>query len=701
MSFLDRSFHVRWSELRPDRVVPEITEALAHAEAAIDGLCRQDRGRMDFESVYLGYERAVEPLMEAWGLVNHLDAVSNNEALRSAHNEMLPKVTDFLTRLKLNESLWDLFVTYERTEGARKLEGVQKRFMNETMAEFRLNGAELPKRKKQRLVKIEAELAQAAQKFSENVLDSTNRWDLVVKDEDRLAGLPASSREAARADARNKGFDTDEQPAWRFTLKAPSLLPVMEHLDDQELRREVWEGSTTVGRGGEFDNTDLVWRMLALRQEKAELLGQPNFADLVLNRRMAKNGGTALHFTEELHGRIREAFARETRELQEFKAEACHSPAGPLEPWETAYWAEKRRRALYDFDAEELRPYFPIDGVLKGLFGLCERIFEIRFRERPTVFLEPGSVPVQSRPAGQSPVEVWHPEVKFYEIIDKRGVHLGSFFADWHPRDPKRGGAWMNYLKTGAPPEGDREREPHLGLICGNLSPSTPGRPALLTHAEVETVFHEFGHLLHHLLGNVAVKSLNGVNVPWDFVELPSQLMENFCWERESLDMFARHYQTGKKIPVRLFKKMIAARNYLSAVTTMRQLSLGKLDLELHIKHPRSAGRSLDELTDEVLDGYLLPLKRRVPSLARRFTHLFGDAVGYAAGYYSYKWAEVLDADAFTRFKADSVLSARVGGEFRDKILSRGNSDNPAQLFRNFMGRDPDSEALLRRSGLV
>jgi len=703
MSFLDRRFHVRWSTLTPERVVPDITEALGLAELATTDLCRQDRGRMDFDTVFLGYERALEPLSEAWGLVAHLDAVCNNDPLRAAYNEMLPKVSDFFTRLTLNASIWDLFITYERTAEARKLTGIQRRFMEETMADFRQNGAELPKDKKEELAALQAELALATQKYSENVLDSTNAWELIVTDPSRLRGLPEVVKEAARSEAKAKGLSTDETPAWRLTLKAPSMFPVLEHAEDESLRREVWEASVTIGRGGAHDNTDLVWKILRLRQQKAALLGHAHFADLVLQRRMAKNGATARGFITDLHARIAKPFAGETRALQEFRAEAAGTTPQPLEPWETSFWSERQRKALYDFDAEELRPYFPIDGVLGGMFRLCEKLFGLVINERGSIYIEPGhQPPAGTHPAEEDgPVEIWHPEVKYYEIRDADGTHLGSFYADWHPRDSKRGGAWMNYLKTGHPARTGQPRTPHLGLMCGNMTPSTPGQPSLLTHDEVETVFHEFGHLLHHLLGNVEIKSLNGVNVAWDFVELPSQLMENFCWERESLDFFARHYQTGEPIPPRLYKKMIAAKNYQSALATMRQLSLGKLDLDLHLTAPAAQGRTLDAVAEEILDGYLMPLKTRPPTMARRFTHLFADPTGYAAGYYSYKWAEVLEADAFSRFKTDGVLSEKVGREYRDRLLSRGNSSDPAQLFRDFMGRDPDAEALLRRSGLA
>ncbi len=696
--FLDPSLHIRWSTLGPQHIVPDITAALAHAEANLEALCRTDRGRLTFDNTFLAFEECTAELGEAWGKVTHLDAVCNSPALREAHNEMLPKVTEFYTKLMMNQSLWDLLKTYADTPEAKALTGVSKRFLEETLADFRASGADLPSAQKQRLEQVEAELATATQKYAENVLDSTNAWELILTDPAQLAGLPENAQASALAEARAKGLGSPENPAWRLTLKAPCMVPVMEHADLESIRHQLWLGTCNIGRAEPWDNTALVRAILRLRQEKAHLLGKADFADLVLERRMARTGARALEFTEDLHRRIADAFSRQTRELQEFKAEAVSQPTSPLEPWETAYWSEKRRKALYDFDDEEIRPYFPIDGVLRGMFHIAEQLFSIQIQERPTAFLDP-SAPPSAAPA--STVEVWHPEVKFYEIHNPLGTLLGSFYADWHPRDSKRGGAWMNYLKTGSPPTGDRDRLPHLGLICGNMTPAVDGQPALLSHDEVETVFHEFGHLLHHLLGNVPIKSLNGVNVAWDFVELPSQIMENFCWDRDSLDCFAKHHLSGEPIPPKLFKKMTAARNYLSAVSTMRQLAFGKMDLDLHRIPAPTEATDLDALTDDLLQGYLMPLKTKSPSMARRFTHLFASPVGYAAAYYSYKWAEVLDADCFSRFQKEGILNPQTGQAFRDAILSKGNSEPPEKLFRDFMGRDPELTPLLERNGLL
>ncbi|WP_038162909.1 M3 family metallopeptidase [Verrucomicrobium sp. BvORR106] len=697
--FLDDSFHVRWSTLSPEAVEPDITKALEEAETRLQAVIGQQRGGITFNSVMLGYEEALRDLNESWGLVTHLVSVCDSPALREAHNAMLPKVSAFFAKIPLNSELWDLVLTYSNTDEARGLTGLRRRTLDETLAYFRQHGAELPAEKKQRLEELESELSQATQKYSENVLDSTNAWELVFDDAEKLKGLPETALAAAKADALAKGLGTEESPKYRLTLKAPSIIPVMEHLEDDAIRKQVWTGSCSIGNGGQYDNTDLIWTILRLRHEKAQLLGKANFADYILERRMAKTGATALQFTERLHTRVKQAFDREVVDLQEYKADQVGSDVKLLEPWEIAFWSEKRRQERYEFDSEELRPYFPVVGVLDGMFKLAERLFEITITERPSVYYSVGQTPADAGADGA--VEVWHPEVKLYEVRNKEGVQTGSFYADWHPRDSKRGGAWMNYLKGGWPGDSTRERRPHLGLMCGNMSPLVEGKPGLLTHDEVCTVFHEFGHLLHQLLGTVEIPSMNGVNVAWDFVELPSQLMENFCWERESLDFFAKHHETGERIPDVLFKKMFAARNYMSAVGMMRQLSFGKLDLELHMHYATEQAADLDALTRRIVNDYTFPTETRPPTMARRFGHLFSSPVGYAASYYSYKWAEVLDADAFTRFQHEGVLNPVVGRSLRDCILSKGNSDDPAKLFRDFMGRDPDPDALLVRAGLA
>lgn len=696
--FLQDEFHIRWSALVPGAIEEDIQMALDEAQKRLDDLCGEfDSAALTFENTLLALESATENLSKAWGLVGHLDSVRNSDELREAHNAMLPKVTQFYSRIPLNDALWKRIKAYSETDEAKLLSGVRARYLEETVNDFVRSGADLPKDKKKRLEEVQSELARVTQKFSENVLDSTNAWDMILEGDSRLAGMPETAKAVLQSEAMAKDLGSEKEPAYRITLKAPVYFPVLEYADDASLREEVWRGSITVGHGGDYDNSDLIWEILKLRREKAAILGKENFADQVLEERMAKDGKTALHFVEDLAEKTKPFFSREVEELKAFRLEHESEWSGVFEPWDVAYWAEKLRKAQYDFDEEELRPYFSINNVIEGMFRLTEQIFGFKIVEVDSAFAKPGESP------DSEGIEVWHPEVKFYELRDESGGDLlGSFYADWHPRDDKRGGAWMNYLRTGAPPKHGNPRVPHLGLICGNLTPSSANKPALLTHREVETVFHEFGHLLHHLLGEVEIKSLNGVNVVWDFVELPSQIMENFCWSRVSLDFFAKHYETGEPIPEALFEKMLGARNFQSAMGQMRQLAFGKMDLELHVhSYEDVPGEELDSVVRGILDGYLMQLATDPPTMARRFTHLFASATGYAAGYYSYKWAEVLDADAFTKFAGAGVLSPEVGKEFRAKILSQGNSREAGELFREFMGRDPDLNALLERSGLV
>lgn len=691
--FLDPRFHVRWSTLTPESVEPDIRHALALAESCLEAIRSADHTSLTYENTFAALGKATEPLSRGWEFLNHLDSVCDDPAQRTALNVMLPEVSNFYSAIALDDRLWSVLKTYGCSEAVKSLDPVQQRYIEETMRDFIQSGADLPPGQKTRISEIEAELSQLTQEYSEHVLDSTNAWERLIEDESRLAGLPLSARDSALANAKAKGLGTDEKPIWRFTLHEPSMTPVMQYSDDEALRREAWEASQTIGTGGGHDNTARVWRILELRREKAVILGHPHFADLTLQRCMAKNGATALRFTEDLHARVHATFLAEYQQLRAYKATATQTPIDDLQPWEVGYWAERQRKECYDLDDEALRLYFSVDGVMTGMFELASQLFGIRIQQRETVYYERGNRPAD---APEDAIEVWHPEVTFYDLHDSAtGRHLGSFYADWHPRESKRGGAWMNCLHTGGP------TEPHLGLITGNMSPPINGQPARLTHGEVETVFHEFGHLLHGLLSEVSVKALSGTNVPTDFVELPSQIMENYCWDRASLDLFARHLESGEPIPTALFEKMMAAQNYRNATSFIRQLSLGKLDLELHMHLDRYHGRDLDEVEREILADYRAPLKTDGVAISRRFSHLFSYPTGYAAGYYSYKWSEVLDADAFTRFQKEGILNPETGRSFREHILSKGNSAPVDELYRRFMGRDPKLEPLLVRSGLA
>ena len=715
--FLQKDFHVRWSTLTADHIEADISKALIDAQAAVDKVAARSADAAEtltYANTIAALDDGLETLNHAWGLVSHLDSVNNSPELRDAHNAILPKVTEFFSSIPLNEPLWKTLKAFGQSTATEQLSATKQRYIHETLADFREQGADLPPEKKARAAEVQKRLAEITQQYSEHSLDATNAWEKIITDEAELAGLPASAIAAAKQNAAEKGHDS----AWRFTLQAPSLIPVLTYANSDSLRQELWQAYAAIGRGKKYNNQELVREILDLRYEFAQLVGQANFADHVTARRMAASGDAALKFGEAIFDKVQAQFVDEVNALRQFKADSTDEPRDLLEPWEVGYWAEKQRQANYDFDEEALRPYFPIDRVISGMFDIAQQIFGLRIEEREAQFISGGttSAEPQAEPSSQhsslksqvsssqlSPLpEVWHEEVKFYDLFDaETGEQLGSFYADWHPREPKRGGAWMNYLLTGNRDASIGPRTPHLGLICGNLTPSVGDQPALLNHREVETIFHEFGHLLHHLCGEVEVKTLNGVNVPWDFVELPSQILENWCWDRESLDLFARHHETGEPIPQDLFDKMLAARNYMKASGNARQLSFGKMDLELHINWPESNMTDIDAFIKKQLAGYNADYKTEPKSNVFNFSHLFSSPTGYAAGYYSYKWAEVLDADAFTRFQKEGILNAATGRAFRHEILAKGNSEDPAQLFKNFMGRAPDPDALLKRDGLI
>jgi oligopeptidase A len=667
------AFEIPFDQIEAAHVEPAIDALLAGAQAAVDAIAANDEPRT-YANTLGALEEATELLERAMTVIDHLESVATNDALRAAYNATRPRVSAFWSELAMNDELYQAVRAFRETDEARALPPTEKRFLEKTQDDFRRHGAELNPEDKAKLQAIEIDLTKLTTEFSQNVLDETNAFELIITDENKLAGLPESAKQAAEENASAKGVK-----GWRFTLHAPSMIPVLTYLDDPSIREHVWRAYNTRAVSGERDNRRLIGRVLELRRAKAKLLGYEDFSDLVTEDRMAKVGATAKAFIDDLRARTQGAFERENQELQAYRNEIEGGSAPALDPWDVAYYSEKQRQAQYDFNEEDLRPYFPLDRVLAGLFATAQALYEIEIVEREAT--------------------AWDREVKSYAIHDADGTMIAAFYVDLFPRENKRGGAWMNALISAAHRE--EAAPPHLGLFCANVNPPVGGKPALLTHHEVETLFHEFGHLLHHCFSRVSVRSLTGTNVAWDFVELPSQIMENWCWERSGLDLFAAHYESGERIPDELYEKMLRARTYRAANAQMRQLGLASVDLALHQDYEPDRDGDVMAFGREILQRDSSTTLPDDYAMLAGFGHIFAHPVGYAAGYYSYKWAEVLDADAFTRFKKEGITNPEVGRAFRDTILSKGNSKEPEKLYEDFMGRGPELDPLLERAGLL
>jgi oligopeptidase A len=676
--FLHVEHPIAFHLARAEHVRPAIAALLDEAQTRLRAL-ETDATAPSYDNTLGALERVTERLGRAMGVIAHLESVATTPELREAYNEVQPKVSAFYSSIPLSAPVFARLQAFAASEEASRLDATRARFLEKTVESFEREGAALGDADKQKLRELNVELSELTTRFAQNVLDSTNAFELVIADRAKLAGLPERAIEAAAESARTKNRE-----GYRFTLHEPSLLPVLTYLDDAAIRECMYRAYYGRASEGAFDNREVVRRILELRREKARLLGYQHFVDLVLDERMAGNGERARSFLDDLRERSSTAFAREQEELRAFRRElereSSDSGGDELASWDVGYYAEKLRARLYSFDEEALRPYFAVESVLAGLFEVAHRLYGVRVEH-------------------VSDVPVWHPSVLAFRISDADGSQLGVFYADLFPREQKRGGAWMNAFITGEPLAAGWT--PHVGLICGNLTPQVGGGPALLSHREVQTVFHEFGHLLHHMLSRVEVKSLAGTSVAWDFVELPSQIMENFCWERATLDLFARHHETGATIPDELLARMQRARTYRGASAMMRQLGFGLVDLLLHMEYEPEVDGDVLDYSRELLQQFSPAQLPEDHALIASFSHLFSHPVGYAGGYYSYKWAEVLDADAFSRFRREGLLSREVGMEFRDKILARGDSRDPMQLFVDFMGREPDLRALLERSGIA
>ncbi len=668
---LDFSGLPRFDAIAPEHVAPAIDQLLAEAEAAVKQA--EQVAPVTWDSFVVPLDDATERLWRAWGQVGHLQAVVNTPALREAYNANLPKVSRFGSALGQNLALYAQYKQLAAAPEAGAYDAARRKVIDNALRDFRLGGAELDDAGKQRFSAIQEALSALSAKFSQNVLDATDAWSLYVEDEARLAGLPAEVRAAARAAAEKDG-----RAGWKLTLQMPCYLPVQAYADDRDLRATLYRANAE--RASEFgdaalDNSAHIDRVLALRGELAALLGFASYADYSIATKMARDPAEVLGFLRDLAGRALPHARRDRQELEVFARDELGLQA--LEAWDLAYVSEKLKQARYSFSEQEVKAYFTEPKVLAGLFDLIHTLYGLR--------VQPDSAPV------------WHPDVRFYRLVDAAGGLVGQFYLDLYAREGKRGGAWMDDCRN----RRDRAsgaQTPLVYLVC-NFGQGSDGQPATFRHNEVTTLFHEMGHGLHQLLTRVGELGVAGINgVEWDAVELPSQFMENFCWEWARVQAMTAHVETGAPLPRNLFERMLAARNFQSGMFTVRQLEFALFDMQLHSAYD-PARDSVLQLLERVRDEVAVnrpPAWNRFP---HQFSHIF--AGGYAAGYYSYKWAEVLSADAYAAFEEAPEQVAATGARFRDEVLSRGGSRSAAENFRAFRGRAPQIDALLRHSGMT
>ncbi|MEW7975146.1 MAG: oligopeptidase A [Candidatus Thiodiazotropha endolucinida] len=662
-----------FSSITPDMVEPAMDQLLQENRQTIQQLLSSQQ-EYTWENLVEPLEKAEDRLSRTWSPVSHMNAVVNNEELRAAYNAMLPKLSEYATEVGQNGQLCN---AYKQVAGEAGLDRAQRKLLQNALLDFHLSGVDLEEDKKQRFKEISQELSQLTTKFEENLLDATNAWSKLITDESALQGLPESALALARQTAAQR-----DQEGWLLTLEYPSYLPVMTYADDRQLRREVYEAFATRAsdqgpHAGQWDNTEAMERILELRHEQAGLLGFSNYADRSLAKKMARSSDEVIAFLTDLAERSRTQAERELNELREFASETYGFY--DLQAWDIGYYAEKLRQVRHNISQEELKPYFPETRVLPGMFAVVERLYGIRIEETRGV-------------------DTWHPDVRFFEIRDSHNHLRGQFYLDLYARPKKRGGAWMDECATRFFTD-TMDQIPVAYLTC-NFSPPVDGKPSLFTHDEVLTLFHEFGHGLHHLLTTVDYPAVAGINgVAWDAVELPSQFMENWCWEKAALDLISGHIDTGDPIPDELYRRMYTAKNFQSAMQMVRQLEFALFDFRIHREYDPRRGGCIYEILQEVRQQVAVITPPAWNRFAHGFSHIF--AGGYAAGYYSYKWAEVLSADAFSLFEERGIFNADTGQAFLREVLQQGGSRDAMELFVAFRGREPEIEPLLRHSGIL
>ena len=671
----DFSGFPKFDRINIEDIEPTLTQLLTESRQQMEILAQSSEPRT-WDNFVVPMDEIDNSLERMWSPVSHLNAVKDSDELRDAYEACLPKLTEYGTQLSQDKRLYDGFLAIKESQEFASLNLAQQKVVTNALRDFRLAGVDLPDENKARFMEIQQSLSKKCNTFSQNVLDATHGWSLNITDESELAGLPESAIGMARQMAQGSDLE-----GWKFTLDAPLYIPFMTYADHQEYRRQMYEAFTTRASdqgptGGQWDNSQLMVEILNLRQEKANMLGFENYADYSIVSKMAENPGQVVDFLTDLAEKSKPFAVSELEELQQFANEQFG--VAELNAWDIAYYAEKLRQQRYEFTQEEVRPYFPVEHVLNGMFEVVNRLFGISINQTGNDHL-------------------WHEDVRFFEVRENDRI-IGHFYVDLFAREHKRGGAWMadcmGRMKTNT-----GLQKPVAFLTC-NFSVPVGDKPSLLTHDEVTTLFHEFGHGLHHLLTRIDEPGVAGINgVAWDAVELPSQFMENWCWELEGLNLISSHHETGETLPRELLGKMKAARNFHSAMGMVRQLEFSLFDILLHQLTRIETAQQIQDLLNQVRSQVSVIIPPEFNRFQHAFSHIF--AGGYAAGYYSYKWAEVLSADAFSRFEEEGVFNADTGQSFREIILANGGSREPMELFVDFRGREPDIQALLRHSGLL
>ncbi|MBI2778996.1 MAG: oligopeptidase A [Gammaproteobacteria bacterium] len=665
-----------FTQIRTEHVEPAIDWLLAENRAGVQTLLATP-GPYTWDNLVQPIEDMGERLNRAWSPIGHMNSVVNSEELRAAYNACLPKLSDYATEMGQNEGLFRAYQSIAEGPEYGRLDTAQKKIIDNALRDFRLSGIDLSPEHKARYKTIMQEMSALTSKFEENLLDATNAWQKLIDDETALAGLPESAKAAAAQAAEREG-----KQGWLLNLEFPSYFPVITYADNRALRREVYEAYVTRAsdegpNAGRWDNTAVMEKILQLRHEVAQLLGFANYAERSIATKMAASTAQVMEFLHDLARRSLPIARRDLEEIREF-ARAQYG-MDDLESWDIPYYSEKLRQHKYAISQEEVKPYFPEPRAVSGMFAVVRRLYGLDIQE-------------------VTGVETWHPDVRFYDIRDAQGTLRGQFYLDLYARPHKRGGAWMDECMTRKRVENGVQ--PPVAYLTCNFSSPIGSDPALFSHDEVLTLFHEFGHGLHHMLTQVDYPSVAGISgVPWDAVELPSQFMENWCWEREALDLIAGHFQSGAPLPQTLFDKMIAAKNFQSGMQMVRQLEFSIFDFRMHLEYDPAKGGRIYEILNEVRQQVAVIKPPSFNRFPHSFSHIF--AGGYAAGYYSYKWAEVLSSDAFSKFEENGIFDRDTGLRFLSAILEQGGSRDPMELFIEFRGREPQIDALLRHSGIT